>query len=115
MPRWFGDSAAVPDAPRFIRRQVGPPWAEDGREAAPRRPGGEAALECVKKLLTAHRLQAGRSRGLSSAAMAIDRWAKDEAERLLGAMDDRWGHVQAVARLADQASGVVGEEDRPAR
>lgn len=45
--------------------------------------------------------------------MAIDRWAKDEAERLLGAMDDRWRHVEAVARLANQASGVVGEAERP--
>lgn len=45
--------------------------------------------------------------------MAIDLWAKGEAERLLGAMDDRWRHVEAVARLADQASGVVDEADRP--
>ncbi len=46
--------------------------------------------------------------------MAIDRWAKGEAERLLGAVDDRWRHVEAVARLAEQTSGAVGGADRPA-
>jgi hypothetical protein len=43
--------------------------------------------------------------------MALEAWAKAQAERLIGPLGNRWTHVQAVARQAGRVAAVLSAED----
>jgi hypothetical protein len=44
--------------------------------------------------------------------MALELWAKSEAQRLIGSLGNRWTHVQAVAQQAGHVAAVLPAEDR---
>jgi hypothetical protein len=44
--------------------------------------------------------------------MALEQWAKQQAERLVGPLGERWSHVQVVADEARRVAAVVPAEDR---
>jgi HD superfamily phosphodiesterase len=43
--------------------------------------------------------------------MTLESWATAQAERLIGALGDRWTHVQAVADKARGLAAVLSAED----
>jgi putative nucleotidyltransferase with HDIG domain len=43
--------------------------------------------------------------------MTLESWATAQAERLIGALGDRWTHVQAVAHKARALAAVLSAED----
>jgi len=43
--------------------------------------------------------------------MTLEAWATAQAERLIGALGDRWTHVQAVADKARGLAAVLSAED----
>ena len=44
--------------------------------------------------------------------MALEPWAKSQAEQLIGPLGDRWTHVQVVADEARRVATVLPNEDR---
>ena len=44
--------------------------------------------------------------------MALEPWAKSQAEQLIGPLGDRWTHVQVVADAARRVATVLPNEDR---
>jgi hypothetical protein len=46
--------------------------------------------------------------------MALERWAKSQAEDLMAPLGDRWRHVQAVADQARRVDLDLADEDRDA-
>jgi putative nucleotidyltransferase with HDIG domain len=43
--------------------------------------------------------------------MALEPWAKAQAEQLIAPLGDRWAHVQAVAREAHRVAAVLPPDD----
>jgi HD domain len=43
--------------------------------------------------------------------MALEEWAKSQAERLIEPLGNRWMHVQAVARQAGRVAAVLSADD----
>ena len=84
----------------------------------PRAAARKAGLEDVEKVLTNSIVAANKTSWARvkwaryGHAMALEQWAKSQAEDLMAPLGDRWLHVQAVASQARRVGLVLVDEDR---